>query len=71
MAVTKGKKTEETEETEEETEEDPHAEAKGLLREVVDEALAEWTKKNKPAPRKTDPAGEGQPNIWESFFGKL
>lgn len=48
---------------------DPRDEAKTLIREVVDEALAAWTKKNKPPPRRTDPDKEGQLSWFESLFG--
>lgn len=47
--------------------------AKGVIGEAVDEALERFAKKHKPAPRKTDPAGEGQSpwNFFESLFGKM
>lgn len=48
---------------------DPREEAKGMLREVVDEALADWTKKNKPAPRKTHQEDETSIGWFESLFG--
>lgn len=73
MAVTKGKKTEENEENEEneeQSEEDGRTAAKGLIREVVDEALEAWTKKNKPAPRKTHQDDATADIGWfESLFG--
>lgn len=49
---------------------DPRDEAKGLIREVVDEALEAWTKKNKPAPRKTHQDDATADIGWfESLFG--
>lgn len=71
MAVKKVVKKEEEVEVEEGEEEtpDPREEAKGMLREVVDEALADWTKKNKPAPRKTHQEDETSIGWFESLFG--
>lgn len=71
MTVKKVVKKEEEVEVEEEVEDevDPREEAKGMLREVVDEALADWTKKNKPAPRKTHQEDETSIGWFESLFG--
>lgn len=70
MTVKKVVKNEEVEEVEEvEETPDPREEAKGLLREVVDEALADWTKKNKPPPRKTHQEDETVIGWFESLFG--
>lgn len=52
---------------------DPKVEMGKFLRGIVDEALSDWTKANKPAPRRTDPEGEEKSNpftVFESFFGK-
>lgn len=80
MTVSKGAKKEDTKgadategDDEDEGEDDtpdPKLEFLGLIRGEIDSALAAWTKKNKPAPRRTDPAGEGQPSFWETLFGK-
>lgn len=72
MTVKKVVKKEVEEEVEEVEGEgaDPRDEAKGLIREVVDEALEAWTKKNKPAPRKTHQDDATADIGWfESLFG--
>lgn len=67
--VVKKEVEEEVDEVEGE-ETDPRDEAKGLIREVVDEALEAWTKKNKPAPRKTHQDDATADIGWfESLFG--
>lgn len=64
--------TDKTEETDENTDEESRANAKSLIREVVDEALEGFAKKHKPAPRRTESSNDGASKVspWDFLFGK-